>query len=64
MRSLLTISAFVGLALADCAANNCIRAVRGTRIPSRPNEGTTDCQSFLLATVTPATTYAPSHLVS
>ncbi len=38
-----------------CNADNCLRAVRATRIATRPAEGTADCASYLLATVTPAT---------
>jgi hypothetical protein len=39
---------------ASCNADNCLRAIRGTSIPGRVEEGLADCSSYLLATVTPA----------
>jgi hypothetical protein len=42
-----------------CSADNCARAVTGTRMGKRPDitSRAADCSSFMLATVTPAPTY-------
>ncbi|MCJ1320227.1 hypothetical protein MMC15_005565 [Xylographa vitiligo] len=56
-----TLSVLCGLAAAvaavtttsACNADNCLRAVRGTSLPTR--SGAADCSSFFEATVTPAT---------
>jgi len=46
---------------AACSDNNCARAVTGTRDKNPPLASRrADCSSFQLATVTPATVYAPS----
>jgi len=44
-----------------CNADNCARAVTGTRFAaSIQAQHTADCSSFMLATITPATPYEPS----
>ncbi|KAF3903675.1 hypothetical protein AA313_de0207753 [Arthrobotrys entomopaga] len=48
----LAFSSVIRVTDANCAADNCIRAVRGT-YPPRP--GSQDCSSYLRTTITPAT---------
>jgi hypothetical protein len=60
-------SALAGFALVsgvlahECNANNCARAVTGTRAGKTPGVASrmADCSSFMMVTVTPAVSYVP-----
>ncbi|KAF3903277.1 hypothetical protein ABW20_dc0109235 [Dactylellina cionopaga] len=50
---LIAAAAATGSGITQCAADNCLRAVRATAFPTRP--GTADCISYFLTTLTPDT---------
>ncbi len=59
-KALLVAVSLVRVAMAGCNADNCARAVTGTR-DKTPNLSSrfADCAGFLLATVTPSPTSVP-----
>ena len=58
--------ALVPSVLAACNADNCARAVTGTRSGKMPDVASrqADCSSFMRATVTPRATYGDYFLLS
>ena len=57
----LTILALATLAAGDCAADNCLRALRATQTPGRLEAAQSFCATFTRATVAP--TAIPSYAV-